>query len=279
LPASRKEYLGIAIIAIIISTALVYIHATRPSREKPLKLTLFRYPDELFGVREESPSMTVSLVCQKKIGVLDIRFISTVQDHGLDELLGHRFEDPASLLEYPPMCNLSELFEEYDASPRTLRTDVEIDGKTLSLYTFDFDLSSGGLVQSGPFLVYDFLFNATGHLVGFFRGAEDFFVRPEDTLEYIGVQVNQNITEYFWEKREGSLSIADRPLGGLVRLQDLSPGDVISINMRWKPNMKSASREAKDILSGRLFLHRVEVLADGSPVDLGLGALVIRNLG
>jgi len=279
LPPIRTQYIGIALIAMIASTAIVYLRATRPSQEEPVRLTLLRIPDSLFGVREDSPSMTMSLVCQQPIGLLDIRFISTINSsHSMDQL-GVRFDDPADLLRMPPLSNLSELFSQYEATPRILNQTIDLAGRELTLLTFDFDASSGGIVQSGAYLVYDFFLNSTRHLVGFYKGMEDFFYRAEETLEFIGIECNQNITEYFSEAGSGRRTIRERPEGGLVRFRDLSPGDVISITLRWRPNIKASTAETKNALLGDRFLLRIEVMADGEVLDLGLQPTFIRNLG
>lgn len=279
MPPVRRQYIGIALIAMIASTAFVYLRATRPSKEAPVRVTLLRFPDSLFGTREDSPSMTMSLVCQQPIGVLDIRFISTMNSSKSMDRIGLRVDDPAQLLGIPPLSNLSELFLQYGARPRILNQTVKLGGRELAMRTFDFDASSGGIVQTGAYLVYDFLFNSTNHLVGFCKGMEDFFYRAEDTLEFIGIECNKNVTEYFSGAGMGRKTMRERPSGGLVRFEDLSPGDVISITMRWRPNIKASSLETKNALLGDRFMQRIEVMADGEMLDLGLQPTFIRNLG
>jgi hypothetical protein len=221
----------------------------------------------------------MSLVCQQPIGVLDIRFISTMNSSRSMDNLGLRVDDPAELLQIPPLSNLSELFSQYGARPRNLNQTITVSGRELSMRTFDFDASSGGIVQSGAYLVYDFLFNSSGHLVGFCKGMEDFFYRAEDTLEYIGIECNKNVTEYFSAGGVGRKSLRERPGGGLVRFKDLSPGDVISITMRWRPNIKASLPETKNALLGDRFMQRIEMMADGEMLDLGLQPTFIKNLG
>ena len=279
MPRVRRQYIGIAIIAMIVSTTLVYLRASQPSDDPPVHLTVFRFPEDLFGVREESPSLTMSLVCQQPIGVLDVRFISTIESSNFEDKIGLLIEDPMDFLTSPPLSNLSDLFSDYGADPRIFNETIELDENELMLYTFDFDSSSGGIVGSGAFLVYDFLINSTGHLVSSCRGLEDFFVAAENTLNYISFERNENITEYFSEERAGYKTLRDRPEGGLVEFRDLSPGDVITITLRWEPNIKGVSKEVKNILSGGMFIERIEVTADGKMVDLGLETLIIKNLG
>jgi len=279
LPHLRRQYIGIALIAMIASTAFVYLRATRPSKEAPIRVTLLKFPDSLFGMREDSPSMTMSLVCQQPIGILDIRFISTMNSSNTIDQLGLRFDDPADLLQIPPLSNLSRLFSQYGARPRILNQTITLAGRELTMRTFDFDASSGGIILGGAYLVYDFLFNSSNHLVGFCKGMEDFFYRAEDTLEFIGIECNKNVTQYFSEAAAGRKTLRERPDGGLVRFTDLSPGDVISITIRWKPNTKASSQEAKNALLGDRFMERVEVMADGEMLDLGLQPTFIKNLG
>ena len=154
-----------------------------------------------------------------------------------------------------------------------------IDNQSLSIETVNFDTSAGGIVGKGAFLVYDFLLNSTNHLAHCCAGMEDFFVIGAETLEYVGIERNENITEYFSEKKEGQLGISERPDGGLIRLADLEPGDVISITLRWIANIKDVNKEVENILSGRFFIQRIEVTVDGEAVDLALDPIVLYNLG
>jgi hypothetical protein len=211
---------------------------------------------------------------------LDVRFISTVQSPVFSELVGSQVEDVEDLLDHPPLSNLSTLFTRYEATPRILRDELVIDNETLALETINFDSSAGGIVGSGAaFLVYDFVLNSTNHVVHCCAGMEDFFVIGGETLEYIGIERNANVTEYFSEERTGQLSISERPEGGLVRLADLVPGDVISVTLRWRPNIKDVNKEVENVLSGEFFIQRIEVTADGEALDLDLDPIVLTNLG
>jgi hypothetical protein len=108
---------------------------------------------------------------------------------------------------------------------------------------------------------------------------EDFFVIGGETLEYIGIEFNANISEYYSEERTGHPGIDERPEGGLMRLHDLEPGDVLSLTLRWHPNIKDVNQEVEDILSGRFFIQRIEATVDGEIVDLSLDPIVLTNLG
>ena len=275
----RRQYIGIGIMAMIVSTALVYLQATAPSDEPPVHITVLRYPENLFGVREESPSLAFSMVCQQPIGLLEVRFISTAQSSSFPELMGQKVENVEDLLDHPPLSNLTSLFSQYGAEPRIMRNEVMIDNQSLSIETVNFDSSAGEIVGNGAFLVYDFLLNSTNHLAHCCAGMEDFFVISAETLEYIGIERNENITEYFSEKKGGQLGISERPDGGLIRLADLEPGDVISITLRWMANIKDVNKEVENILSGRFFIQRIEVTVDGEAVDLALDPIVLYNLG
>ncbi|MBU7004646.1 MAG: hypothetical protein HXS50_03710 [Theionarchaea archaeon] len=276
----RRQYIGIGIMAMIVSTAIVYLQATAPTGDPPLHVTVLRYPENLFGVREESPSLSLSMVCQQPIKRLDIRFISTVQAAVFPELVGSRMENVHDLLDIPPLSNLSTLFSSYGAEPRITSEDVEIENETLRIETINFDHSAGGILGSGAaLLVYDFILNSTDHVVYCCTGMEDFFVIGGETLEYIGIEFNANITEYYSEERTGYLGIEERPEGGLIRLNDLVPGDVFSLTLRWHPNIKNVNEEAENILSGKFFIQRIEVTVDGEVVDLSLDPVVLTNLG
>ncbi len=263
----------------IVGTAYVHLRSTRPSSQQPVELTLFKYPQDLFGMREDSPSLTLSLVCQRDIAILDIRFISTVEYAGFGERMGQAMDDPNDLLSDPPLSNLSAILAQYGAGPRILNEVIYLQGVKHVLCTYDFDASSGGIVGSGAFLVYEFLFNSSNHLVGCFRGMEDFFIMADDTLDYICVEARDNLTEYSREKRTDERPMTDRPRSGVIRLTDLAPGDTVSVTLRWRPNIKGATKEMRSNLSGARFIERIEVEADGRIVEVGIPTILIKNLG
>lgn len=263
----------------VVSSALIYLRATRPSEDLPVEITVLRHPDDLFGTREQSPSMVLSLVCQKPIEVLDIRFTSTVEwSHGCS-MLSERIEDPGIFLSIEPLPNLSSMLADYGAEPRALSYEVEVDDDALASRTYSFDSSAGGVIGSGAFLVYDFLLNSSDHLVACLRGMEDFFVIAGESLTYLAIEHNANISEYVSEERPDAMHLRDRPEGGLARFRDLSPGDIVSVTLRWRPNTKACSEEVRQVLSGSFFIQRMEITADGTPLDLELDPILLRNLG
>jgi hypothetical protein len=254
---------GIALVVLILSTAVVVTLAVIRPEPAPVVLLQNSYPQRITSIEREGERFHFAhaFFVRRDMAELEIRF-SLLHSSPMPEIEGngtdHSFSNYVEIGILRDYLGIDEIpFDQFDA---------EVDGGPGGCVIRVCDLGRTLQCHSSPGST-DSLWDAFGQFVNgtgdpsFLRGISDFFYEREENVEYLVVARGKDEDSY--SSTGGQEPIGNAPKGGTVILQDVRKGEMVVVEFSVVPHKEHMPERTWNRNYDREFYQVIRAYADG----------------
>jgi len=279
-----RRYLSLVGILFVVSTGLVAsIWVLR--KGDPIDLLVLQGPDSLFAGAGAPRTISVGVVVERNVELLEFRFRCLLQREAPPGIVGSRVNDSlwSTLRKLPAVRQRAAYFSEISAQDYvTVRRVPLTNGKGEDVILADFGEIYSVLFDpyriNESLTTFALVVNATGNVVEYYEGYSDFFPAKTYLLESLRVETDGESIEYGSQSFDGALSVQkDLASFGVLSFPDPRKGTTQGVTIVVKKTRSGIPEVVRPLLETRNFLEIIETYVDAEYNEAASGYWRISN--
>ncbi len=286
MPLIGRQFVAIALIAVMTSTALTAIVWMRRNRD-PLHVVTLRGPKSIFRTEPSSRVVTIAVSPGLDEAHLEFRFrcllerdpppgirYSSAKDVDSSIELIKKIPGVRSRLETFDSLNLSDYVGLRDVAASNIESHRVVLADFGKVYSILFDPKH----QNESLTTFALLLNATGGVVGYFEGYAEFFTAQEYLLDYLEIESPGGKIEFVEDPQEGQSSIShDLPAFGEVTLGNVAKDRPYGVTFLIKDKLHEVTNTLyRTHIETARYLEILETYLQGEWIEKASGYWIIK---